>query len=289
MKVQAICEGGYNSTTIMMEGIKKYSKYDIEIRQFSIAPEENPDIILYMIADFANNSKETIEEHKEIKWLVAITDLANFKRFIGWGFGNQPLFEHMSGILAGGEAYYEMCKQYTKDIPLYLYEYAADSTFFTRQQKPKYFSVGLAELLLHYQKDPILKNYLNYPYSKMTSSMGIGTSRTYPEMRNFYKNISVFVDPKPEEQPGGMMFLEAGAVGRPSIAMKSATLARWFPKEYLAKDTEDVINILHQLHDDVEYYQKASDIWYDVAKSRDYSVMAKEFDYAFDHALGVGV
>jgi hypothetical protein len=285
MKVQAICEGGYNSTTIMMNGIKKYSKYDIDIRQFSLDVESKPDIILYMVAEFANHSKDIIKEHKEIKWLAAITDFANFKRFVGWDFGNQPLYEHMNGILAGGEAYYELCKKQTRDIPLFLYEYAADTVFFERQPKPKYFSIGLGELIHHYHRDPILKNFLSYGYSFSTSSLGLGTQRTYPEMRKFYKEISVFIDPKTEEQPGGMMFLEAGATGRPSIAMKSATLARWFPEKYLAKDVEDVKNKLHILHDDNDYYQSASDEWYAVAKSRDYSVMAKEFDSAFDAVM----
>lgn len=269
----------------MMNGIKKYSKYEIDIRQFELDLNSKPDIVLFMIADFANNYKDIIEAHKEVKFLAAITDFANYKRFVGWGFGNQPLFEHMSGILTGGDDFYDKCKQYTRDIPLFLYEYAADTTFFTRQPKPKYFSVGLAELLLHYHVDPYLKTFLSYPYPKMTSSQGIGTSRSYPEMPRFYKEISVFLDPKTEEQPGGMMFLEAGAVGRPSLARKSATLAKWFPEQYLAKDDDDMINKLHLLHDDEAYYQKASDDWYAVAKSRDYSVMAKEFDTAFDSVM----
>jgi glycosyltransferase involved in cell wall biosynthesis len=191
------------------------------------------------------------------------------------------MFEKLRGILPCGEAFMDICRQYTENVPLFIYDSGVDTTLFKRKEKPKQFSIGTGEKFPQSQME-YFHRFLKYPYPKYTSSEGLGTSRKYTDMPELYEAISVLIDPTNDSRPGGMMFLEAGAVGRPSIAMKEGILAKWFPDKYLVEDDQGFIDLINKLHDDEGFYQDASDEWYKIALSRDYSIVAKEFDEAFD-------
>lgn len=280
MKVQVITEGP-NSTKIMWDVIKKCSNHEIEVIEWRTDLDKKPDIILYSCMNWITEVYPIIEKHPEINFFMTLTDYANFRKAVGYQKSNNYMFEKLSGILPCGEAFMDICKEYTENIPLFMYDSGVDTTLFKRKDKPIHFSIGSGE---HYPQSQIqyFNRFLKYPYPKYTSSEHIGTFRPYVEMPEFYETISVLVDPTTDARPGGMMFLEAGAVGRPSVAIKEGILAKWFPERLLAKDDNEIINILHKLHNDERFYQDVSDEWYQIAQSRDYKIVAEEFDVAFN-------
>jgi hypothetical protein len=289
MNIQVICDGDGSSATTTMYGVAKYSKHNLQILQWYPDVSKKPDMIYLHYGTLVNTMEDLVKSHPEIKWGVGVVGQLNMFRMYENLYVPKiqyvPAMKLMDGIIALGEKYKQNILAFNDSIPVYEFEVGVDNGMFSRQPPQKYFSIGMAEIFNYPLVDDCLRRFLHYPFPHKMSCGGTGTDRLFHEMPNFYRDISVFIDNVCDPRPGGLMFLEAGAVGRPVLCMKSGILAKWFPDEWLARDDNDMIDKIHSL-EDRNTYEKAVNQWCNIAKSRDYSIVAKEFDYAFDKILG---
>ena len=285
-RVQVLTGASNQSTSIMARNYARHSRHSVsvdQIKTWKFDASNPPDVIIYITVAWIRGVYPFMAEHPEIKYFMSVQDIAGYRKGIWFKKTNNELLEKLSGLLIVGEHLIDVCRKYTDNVKLFNCEVGVDLDLFKRKPKPETFVVGISEKLRKCQMN-IYERFLKYPYEKRTSCIGIGTGRPYTDMPAFYEGISTLIDPTNDPRPGGMMFLEAGAVGRPSIAMKRGILAKWFPEELLAKDDDEVVSLLHRLHDDQRFYDWAADEWYNVALSRSYEVFAREWDDAIDSA-----
>ena len=267
-----------------MVGIMKYSKHAIELREWTSDLRSEPDLVYYHYGALACDDIKTILEHPKVKVGVGVLGLRNFNFLFIYDNQFSKIEKRVTGVMGLGDTYVDMIKSKTT-IPVYNFEVGVDLDMFKKTEPPKNFCIGMAEIFQHPEVDSVLKRFISYPFPKKTSCEGIGTDRAFTDMPDFYSQISVFIDNVTDPRPGGMMFLEAGAVGRPVICMKSGIYAKWFPEEWLAVDDKDVVNKITSLRDDQDLYKNTAEQWYNIARSRSYEEVTKEFDYAFDKML----
>jgi hypothetical protein len=277
--IQAIADGPLSTTWTTMNGIKPYSKHKIEVMDWRPDLTKKPDLVFYYFGALINEHEKMVIEHREVKWVVGIRGPSNFGKL---GYGKH--FKFIDGFLVSSNLYVKLTKERFNVDCVYETGVGVDIKKFLRSPPPKYFSVGWAESVPIYPDSSDFTRFLSYPYPKKTSAEGIGTFRSFESMPEFYREISVLVDPVTWIRPGGLMFLESASTGRPVICMKSGVLAEWLPEKWLAKNDSEVIDMLTKLQDKV-IYEEASDLYYNIAKSRDFSVVVKEYDLAFDKIL----
>lgn len=279
MYVQAIVDGDSSSAYTTMIGLAKYSKHKIDVLCWNPNLDKKPDIVYFHFGALIQDYEKIVVEHRETKWVCGVLGPSCLGKMGG------DFYKYVDGIIALGTVFTKHTQTKFPTTPVYTTDVGVDTGVFIRQPPPKYFSVGMAENNLSACTNPDMVRFWNYPYAKKTSIEGLGTFREFSKMAAFYKEISVLVDNADWARPGGLMFLEAGAVGRPVICMRTGVTADWLPTEWLATDDVDVEGMLNVLHNDEYIYKEASDTYYKIAKSRDYSVIVKEYDDAFDQIL----
>lgn len=282
MRVQAICDGEDSSATSWMRGVARYSKHAIEVRQWKASDNPKPDLIYYHYGSLSNDNIEFIKLHPEIPYGMGILGKYDMLSLIDWRGGAPPHVLKARGIIALGKRYEVLLRERVKDVPIHLCDVGVETGSFSRTPPPKHFIIGYAENNRNMFDDSTLKRFLGYGFPVITAGDGKGTNFLFSKMPDFYNSISVFIDNVLDPRPGGLMYLEAGSVGRPVINMMLGTMAEWFPAEFLAEDDADVVRKLNRLKNDPEYYQYASDLWRGVAESRDYSVIHQEYDRAWE-------
>jgi hypothetical protein len=262
-----------------MKGIVPYSKHKMDVIEWHPELSRKPDIVYFHFGAFINAYINMIKEHREIKWVAGILGPSCFGKM------GKDYVKYLDGVIVLDNTWAGYARKKFPDTPIYFADIGVDMKIFTRCLPPKYFSVGMAENISFRYNDPTLARFLTLPYSKKLSVEGLGTYRQFDRMPDFYKNISVLVDLRTWACPGGMMYLEAGATGRPIICMESGTTAEWLPKEWLAKDDKHMASMITSLHNEKEVYDKASEQFYQMAKSRDYSIVAGEYDRTFEAVM----
>jgi hypothetical protein len=262
-----------------MKGIEPYSKHKVEVIEWGPKLDKKPDIVYLHYGAFINSYIDMMKEHREIRWIAGVMGPACFGRM-----GRNEV-EYLDGVMVLDRTYASYAREKFPNTPIYFADVGVDTKMFSRQPTPKYFSVGMAENLTFTYDCIPLAQFLNLPYPKKMSVEGLGSFRDFSKMPLFYKDISVLVDVRTWACPGGMMYLEAGATGRPVVCMESGTTAEWLPKEWLAKDINHMAELLILLHDDKEVYDKASEQFYQIGKSRDFSVVATEYDRMFEGTM----
>lgn len=281
MKIQSI-GGQYNSATYLwMEGLAKYSRHQLELLTFRPNADSKPDLIHFNYGTHYLNNLEFVRAHPEFKYSLTIMGPADLGRFSGyWGK------IHPDGIIALGSVYEGMIKQNSDDIPVYNLDAGVDGAIFVQKPPPKHFVVGCALDHAYPFLDDNLKRLIHYGFPMITCGEGKGTNRTFAEMPWFYENISVLVENDLTPSPGGLTPLEAGAVGRPTVINRIGNVADWIPQEFLVDTDEGAANMIAEMHDDVDYYNRACGIWHKLAKSRDYSIIIRDYDAAFESMMG---
>ena len=282
INIQAICDGDTSSATTWMQGLAKYSKHKIEILQWSANPNKKPDLIYFTFGSLIHLNEKIVEQHPEIKYGLCVMGAGDFAKIVGWGKVVYPYLSKLSGAIVLGTRYDAIFKKYIKDVPTYICDIAVDTTMFVRKPSPEHFVIGYAENSTYPPTDSTLNRFLGYGFPVIMAGSGKGVDKNFIEMPGFYESISVFADSITDPRPGGLMFLEAGAVGRPVVCMRKGIMADWFPPEFLAEDDADMVKKLTKLRDEPEYYNYASTFWHELAKSRDYSIIVKDYDAAFE-------
>lgn len=286
MNIQAICDGDGSSASSWMRGVSKHSKHNVRVCQWW-PNDSDADLIYFHYGSLANNNVKFIEDHPDIPFGIGVLGMHDFACIVGWGKTPNHIL-NMRGAIVLGTQYHKMFTDRIKNYPAYICDVGVDTMFFARAPPTKHFVIGYAENNNYPFTDDTLKRFLKYGFPVITAGSGKGTARAFSDMPKFYGMVSVFIDNILDPRPGGLMYLEAGSVGRPVINMRSGTMADWFPREFLAEDDADVVKKLTRLKDDPEYYQYASDLWRKVAESRDYSIIYQEYDRAWEAMAGEG-
>ena len=286
MKIQAITDGETSAINYWMSGIAKHSKHDISIRHFGIDKGERPDLIYFHYGSMIleGDNEAYVKAHPEIKYGFNIAGPLDFSRMVWWINASSDNKKITRGVMMLGKKFESDFKAIIPDVPTYITEIGVDMSLFPRETPPRHFIVGYAENNNYPLTDGNLHRLIKCGFPIILAGNGKGTDRGFSEMPAFYKSVSVFIDPTVEPRPGGLMFLEAASTGRPVVAMKSGILANWFPEEFLVEDDAGMVKKLGELKNP-DYYNYASTLWYEVAKSRDYSIVAGEYDRAFEEMV----
>jgi len=284
MRVQIIVDCDYGAMHHWASGIAKYSKHEVDIRIDNASTDGNPDFIQFLIGGALTGEKNTtfMRNHKEIPCGVCVSGPITYKALVNWFAKNPDSRKIVKGAIVLGEEYEKIFRRDIPNVRLYQAEVGVDSTIFPRKPPPNQFTIGYAEK--YGFGDVYVKLLRTYGYPIVWAGDGKDKPRLkFSEMPAFYEKISVLVDNAVEltMRPGGLMYLEAAATGRPSLAKKTLT-TEWFPQEFLCSDEDEIKLKLHKLSKDAEYYNRAVEIWSKVAESRDYRVITKEYDDAFE-------
>jgi hypothetical protein len=285
LNIQVITDGAASSASTTMIEIARYSKHNITHFQWNPNISLKPDLVYFHYGLIANNYIKLITEHPEIRWGAGALGPYCFNSMFTYDNGVKANVDKFAGFVGLGGVFQKMIRDITGDkVPVYDCDVGVDTDMFTRKPPPEEFSIGMILRVNNPRDDLVYKRFLSYPYPHYTCSAGLGTYRQLKDMPAFYESIAVHIDPTYNPRPGGLTFLESGAVGRPVICMKSGVTATWLPKEWLAVDDNDVLDMLVRLNDE-DIYAKASEQFYQMAKSRDHAVIVSEYDYAFEQMM----
>lgn len=291
MNILAVCDGDNSSATTTMRNIAPYSKHNITICQWNVEAnlKKDYDIIYLHYGGLLNPDSPPPANclHKymsSFKWMAGLLGPMSFMRWTGWtGTKFLNFVYELDGITVTSPGYYDLVKKIDNRLPVFVCHLGVDTGFFTPTPPPEEFCIGWAGLVKG--ESPYLTEFNNLPFPKKTVAVGTKTERQFNDMPDFYRSISVFVDNERTPCPGGLMFLEAAACGRPVVGFKSGILAEWIPPEYLAEDNDELVSIIKRLEGDRPLYLHECGRFLELALKYDWSRVAEEHDIAFEEVL----
>jgi glycosyltransferase involved in cell wall biosynthesis len=272
-----------------MKPIMKYSRHELDIVQWQVEralSKKRYDAVYFHYGSLINdpNTQRVIRSHPELIWIAGVLGPRTISNWMRGAAMFHDVVYLMDAITVTSKTYYDLIRKRDPSVLVYFCHLGVDTETFHPAPPPKHFTIGWAGTcnrdIANWDGD--FGTFIRLPFPKRTATIGKGTQRPFKDMPAFYHSISLLVDAEKQSRPGGLMFLEAGACGRPVIVMKSGVQADWIPTEWRCDDYDDMVKKIQRLHDDPELYHNVCDEYLRRARSRSHQAVAKEYDAMFD-------
>lgn len=296
LNILAVCDGLTSASSNQMRGLKKHSRHNIELCAWTPidTTTEETDIVYFryggMVADNRPDNIEFMRQNRQIKYIGNINGFGVLRRWSHYGRFRDfvGLFDALTVLDSTYYGYAERMRiQHMVKPKIFLRPIGVDTEMFKPSPPPNSFCVGWAGTVRRISaEEGVLQRFLGLPFLHNCSAIGGKTGRKWADMPAFWNSISVFVELIEEPQPGGLMFLEAAASGRPVVAFESHVLDEWFPREWLVSSYEELVEKIETLRDDAQLYRETSEYFRRLAvEKRSWQVVAPQFDAMFESLM----
>jgi SAM-dependent methyltransferase len=299
--IVVVSDGEESSATFVSNELAKHSKHNWTICQFDPEPyiDKDTDIIYFHYGGMLNHRNPNLldiitKKYLDKKKIAGIRGYQNLKRWVNeWPPQTfRPWIQHLNGISVANSTFYKIAKQIDDYIPVFLCETGVNTNMFVPTPLPKEFCIGWAGWKKNGAK--MFDHFEQLPFKKKHAAVDGGTSRSYIEMPDFYKDISVYVSTSVEEGCPLPPF-EAAASGRPVVAIETGCLVDWMPKEWKIKNVNTpeewqqnwklLIPLIQKLKDDPNLLEEESVRFRELALDHDYRIIVDQYDSMFDQVM----